>query len=205
MSLIGKKAPLFSADAVINGNEVVERFTIEQFNGKKFVVLFFYPFDFSPVCANELFAFQQKIAELEKRNVAFIACSVDSVYSHLAWLNTDAANNGIKGVTFPLISDFSKTISMNYDIIGGEFDYNDEDEIVFKGSPFSHRGLFLIDKMGIIRHYLINDIPFGRSVNEAIRMVDALRHFERSGEFLSADWQKGEKGIPSLELIPSSI
>ena len=200
MSYIGKKAPQFEADAVINGNEIVERFSLEQFNGKKNVLLFFYPMDFSSVCPTEILAFQDKIEEFEKRNVAVIGCSVDSVNTHLAWLNTDIDKGGIKGVTFPLVSDFSKTISLNYDVLGGEYDYDEEeDEVYFEGNPFAYRALFLIDKMGIVRHQLINDLPFGRSIDEALRMVDQLRHYERHGESCPANWKKGDNGIVAPE------
>ncbi len=206
MSYIGKKAPQFEANAVINGNEIVERFSLEQFNGKKNVLLFFYPMDFSSVCPTEILAFQNKLEEFEKRNVAVIGCSVDSVNTHLAWLNTDIDKGGIKGVTFPLVSDFSKTISFNYDVLGGEYDYDEEeDEVVFEGNPFTYRALFLIDKMGIVRHQLINDLPFGRSIDEALRMVDQLRHYERHGESCPANWKNGDKGIVAPEATYSNF
>jgi peroxiredoxin 2/4 len=109
--LVGKKAPLFEADAVINGGEFVEKFSLEQFIGKKYVIFFFYPLDFTFVCPTEILAFQDKLAEFEKRNVAVVGCSVDSKYSHWAWLRTEQKDGGIKGVTFPLVSDLSKTIA----------------------------------------------------------------------------------------------
>ena len=206
MSLIGKKAPQFETNAVINGNEVVEQFSLEQFNGKKFVLLFFYAMDFSSICPTELLAFQNKLEEFEKRNVVVIGCSVDSINSHLTWLRTDVKDGGIKGVTFPIVSDFDKTIAMNYDVLGGSYDYNDEeDEVSFEGNPYANRGLFLIDKMGIIRHELINDLPFGRSVDEAIRVIDELRHFEKYGESCPANWHKGDKGIVSPESLSNII
>jgi peroxiredoxin (alkyl hydroperoxide reductase subunit C) len=191
--LVGKKAPHFSADAVINGGEFVEGFSLDQFLGKKHVVFFFYPLDFTFVCPTEIIAFQDKIAEFDKRNVAVVGCSVDSKYSHWAWLNTELKNGGIKGVKFPLVADLSKTISANYDVLAGDFDYNDDGEMVFHGAPKAFRGLFLIDKEGVVRHQVVNDFPLGRSIDEALRMVDALQHFEEFGEVCPADWHKGEK------------
>ena len=112
-----------------------------------------------------------------------------------AWLNTEPKNGGIKGVKFPLVSDFSKTISANYDVLYGDWDYNDDNEMVFKGAPVALRGLFLIDKQGIVRHQVVNDLPLGRSIDEALRMVDALQFFEENGEVCPANWHKGEKAM----------
>ena len=193
--LVGKKAPHFSAEAVVNGGEFVENFSLDQFIGKKHVVFFFYPLDFTFVCPTEIIAFQEKIAEFEKRNVAVIGCSIDSKFSHWAWLNTEVKNGGIKGVKFPLVADLTKTISANYDVLAGDWDYNEEGEMIFNGSPLAYRGLFLIDKKGIVRHQVVNDTPLGRSVDEAIRMVDALQHFEEFGEVCPADWHKGDKAL----------
>ena len=193
--LVGKKAPLFEADAVVNGGEFVEKFSLEQFIGKKHVVFFFYPLDFTFVCPTEIIAFQDKIEEFDKRNVAVIGCSIDSKFSHWAWLNTEKSNGGIKGVEFPLVSDLSKTISENYDVLAGEYDYNDEGELEFDGDAVAYRGLFLIDKQGIVRHQVVNDLPLGRSVNETLRMVDALQFFEENGEVCPADWHKGDNGM----------
>src|SRR5512137_2260083 len=142
--LVGKKAPLFEADAVVNGGEFVEKFSLEQYIGKKHVVFFFYPLDFTFVCPTEILAFQDKLEEFEKRNVAVVGCSVDSKYSHWAWLNTERKKGGIKGVTFPLVSDLSKTIAQNSDVLAGEYEYDtEEDEIDFKGDAVTYRGLFL--------------------------------------------------------------
>ena len=193
--LVGKKAPLFEADAVINGGEFVEKFSLEQYIGKKHVVFFFYPLDFTFVCPTEILAFQDYLAEFEKRNVAVVGCSIDSKFSHWAWLNTDKNDGGIKGVKFPLVSDLAKTISENYDVLAGEYDYNDEGEMEFDGAPVAYRGLFLIDKQGVVRHQVVNDLPLGRSVKEAIRMVDALQFFEENGEVCPADWSKGDEGM----------
>ncbi|PKQ61252.1 alkyl hydroperoxide reductase [Labilibaculum filiforme] len=194
-TLIGKKAPSFSAGAVINGNQIVENFSLDQFIGKQEVVFFFYPLDFTFVCPTELIAFQEKLAEFEARNVAVVGCSVDSEYSHFAWLNTEKNKGGIKGVTYPLVADLSKTISENYGVLASEYDYDMEGNAVSTGAPVAYRGLFLIDKKGNVRHSVINDLPLGRSVDEAIRMVDALQHFEENGEVCPANWNKGKKAM----------
>jgi peroxiredoxin (alkyl hydroperoxide reductase subunit C) len=193
--LVGKKAPLFEADAVINGGEFEERFSLEQFIGKKYVIFFFYPADFTFVCPTEILAFQEKLEEFEKRNVAVVGCSCDSKYSHWAWLNTPLNKGGIQGVTFPLVADLAKTIAENYDVLAGEYDYNEDGEMEFYGDPMAYRGLFLIDKQGVVRHQVVNDMPLGRSVEEAIRMVDALQHNEEHGEVCPANWHKGDKAL----------
>jgi peroxiredoxin (alkyl hydroperoxide reductase subunit C) len=198
--LVGKKAPHFEADAVINGSEIVEKFSLSQFIGKKHVVFFFYPLDFTFVCPTEILAFQHKLSEFEQRNVAVIGCSVDSAHSHWAWLNTELNKGGIKGVTFPLVSDLSKTISENYDVLAGTYEYDEEDDRVeFDGEAVAYRGLFLIDKQGIVRHQVVNDLPLGRSVDEAIRMVDALQFYEENGEVCPADWHKGDKALKATQ------
>jgi peroxiredoxin (alkyl hydroperoxide reductase subunit C) len=194
--LVGKKAPQFEADAVINGGEFVEKFSLAQYIGKKHVVFFFYPLDFTFVCPTEIIAFQDKLAEFEKRNVQVVGCSVDSKFSHWAWLNTERNSGGIKGVTFPLVSDLAKTISENYDVLAGEWEYDEEEDYVeFNGEAVAYRGLFLIDKQGVVRHQVVNDLPLGRSVEEALRMVDALQFFEENGEVCPADWHKGDEGM----------
>ena len=193
--LVGKKAPSFKADAVIEGNEFVENFSLDQFIGEKEVIFFFYPLDFTFVCPTEIIAFQDKIAEFDKRNVAVVGCSVDSKFSHWAWLNTEQKNGGIKGVKFPLVSDLGGTISENYDVLAGHTEYDDEGNVEFIGAPVAYRGLFLIDKNGVVRHQVVNDLPLGRSIDEALRMVDALQFFEENGEVCPANWHKGEKAM----------
>jgi len=193
--LVGKKAPLFEADAVINGGDFVEKFSLEQYIGKKHVIFFFYPLDFTFVCPTEILAFQEHLAEFEKRNVAVVGCSIDSKFSHWAWLNTEKSKGGIKGVKFPLVSDLSKTISTNYDVLAGEFTTNEDDELEFDGAPVAYRGLFLIDKQGVVRHQVVNDLPLGRSVKETLRMVDALQFFEENGEVCPADWHPGDEAM----------
>lgn len=193
--LVGKKAPLFEADAVVDGGEFVEKFSLDQYIGKKHVVFFFYPMDFTFVCPTELLAFQQKMKDFEERNVAVVGCSVDSKFSHWAWLNTPKEKGGIQGVTYPLVADFSKTIATNFDVLAGEFDYNEDGEMEFDGEPVAYRGLFLIDKQGVVRHQLVNDLPLGRSIDEALRMVDALQFFEENGEVCPANWKPGEEAM----------
>ena len=197
--LVGKKAPAFSAIAVVNGGEIVEGFSLEKYLGKKYVVFFFYPADFTFVCPTELLAFQERIKEFEERNVAVVACSVDSQHSHWKWLQTELNQGGIKGVKYTLVSDLSKTISENYDVLAGSYEYSEEGEVMFKGTPMAYRGLFLIDKNGIVRHQTINDMPLGRSVSETLRMVDALQYFEENGEVCPADWHKGEKAMKATQ------
>jgi peroxiredoxin (alkyl hydroperoxide reductase subunit C) len=194
-NLIGKKAPVFSEEAVINGHEMVEGFSLEQYMGKKNVVFFFYPLDFTFVCPTELIAFQDQLAEFEKRDTAVVACSIDSKYSHWAWLNTERNKGGIKGVTYPIVADCSKMIAINYGVLAGNYSINDNKQISFEGAPVAFRGLFLIDKQGNIRHQVINDLPLGRSVDEALRMVDALNFHEANGEVCPANWNSSKEGM----------
>jgi len=197
--LVGKKAPKFKSKAVINGNEIVDGFSLEKFEGKKYVVFFFYPADFTFVCPTELLAFQERLAEFEKRNTQVVACSVDSEFSHWKWLQTELKEGGIKGVTYPLVADLAKTISENYDVLAGSYEYTEEGEASFVGTPQSYRGLFLIDKSGIVRHQVVNDMPLGRSVDEVLRMVDALQYFEENGEVCPANWKKGDKALKATQ------
>lgn len=193
--LVGKKAPLFEADAVINGGEFIEKFSLQHYIGKKYVVFFFYPLDFSYVCPTEILAFQEKMPEFEKRNVAVVGCSVDSKFSHRAWLSIPPAEGGIKGVTFPLVSDLSNTIAENFDVLAGEYEINEDGEMEFVGDAHAYRGLFLIDKQGTVRHQVVNDLPFGRSIDETLRMIDALHFYEENGELCPADWHPGDQAI----------
>lgn len=193
--LVGKKAPLFKANAVVNGGEFVSDFSLEQFIGKKNVVFFFYPLDFTFVCPTELHAFQERLADFEKKNTAVVGCSVDSKYSHWAWLNTPKKQGGIQGVTYPLVADLSKSIAENYDVLAGEYSINEGGETTFEGAPQSYRGLFLIDKNGVVRHQVVNDFPLGRSIDEALRMVDALNFYETNGEVCPANWTEGKDAM----------
>lgn len=198
--LVGKKAPLFKAPAVINGSEIVKDFSLEQYLGKKYIVFFFYPADFTFVCPTEIIAFQDKLKEFEARNVAVVGCSTDSEYSHWKWLNTERKDGGIKGVTYPLVADSSKTIAENYGILAGHYEYDEEGLSTFVGAPVAYRALFLIDKQGVVRHQVVNDLPLGRSVEEALRIVDAWQYFEENGEVCPADWHKGQEALkPTFE------
>jgi len=193
--LVGKKAPSFSAPAVVNGMEVVEDFSLDQFIGKKHVVLFFYPKDFTFVCPSELHAFQAKLAEFEKRGCAVVACSTDTQESHWGWLQMAKEAGGIKGVKYPIIADTNKTISDAYDVLVGEYDYDEYGTLTASDVMIAYRGLFLIDKEGIVRHQVVNDLPLGRSVDETLRMVDALQFVEENGEVCPANWIKGDDGM----------
>lgn len=195
MALVGKKAPSFSAPAVINGNQVVEDFSLDQYLGKKYVVFFFYPKDFTFVCPTELIAFQDKLKEFEARNTVVIGCSTDTENSHLAWLNLARNKGGIEGVTYPIVADVAKTIASNYGVLAGDFEYNEEGLLSFSGAPIAFRGTYLIDKEGIVRQATINDFPLGRNIDETLRLVDALQHVEQYGEVCPAGWNKGEKAM----------
>jgi peroxiredoxin 2/4 len=197
--LVGKKAPSFSVNAVINGGEIVEGFSLDQYKGKKYVLFFFYPADFTFVCPTEIIAFQDKLAEFEDRDVQVVGCSTDTEFSHWKWLQTEQKDGGIKGVKFPIVADTAKTIAENFDVLAGKYDYDENDHAVFIGDPKAYRGLFLIDKDGIVRHQLVNDMPLGRSVEEAIRIVDALQFFEENGEVCPANWRKGEKAMKASQ------
>ena len=192
--LVGKKAPDFNAQAVVNGAEIISDFTLSQFKGK-YVILFFYPKDFTFVCPSELFAFQEKLEEFKSKNVEVIGVSTDTEQSHWGWLQMPKNKGGIEGVTYPLVADTNKTISSNYDVLAGDFDWNDDGEMIAEGELIAYRGLFLIDREGMVRHQLVNDLPLGRNVNEAIRMVDALQHLEEHGEVCPANWVKGAEAM----------
>ena len=194
-SLVGKKAPSFKAGAITNGGTVVSDFSLDQFVGKKHVVFFFYPKDFTFVCPTELHAFQEKLAEFESRNCAVVACSTDTAESHWGWLQMEKNAGGIKGITYPIVADVSKTISDNYGVLAGEYDYDEDGNLVANGPMIAYRGLFLIDKNGVVMHQLINNFPLGRNVEEALRMVDALQFFEENGEVCPANWSKGSEGM----------
>ncbi|WGH27848.1 MAG: peroxiredoxin [Candidatus Bostrichicola ureolyticus] len=192
--LVGKNAPNFKANAIIN-NQIIENFTLKKFIGK-YVLLFFYPKDFTFVCPTELHAFQAKIQDFESRNVQIIAVSTDTEQSHWGWMQLSKQEGGIKGITYPIVADTNKTISYNYGVLAGDWIYDEEnDQIEAYKELVAYRGLFLIDKEGIIRHQLINDMPLGRNVNEAIRIIDALIFFEKNGEVCPANWKLGDKGI----------
>lgn len=176
--LTGKPAPEFKTTAVF-GQDFKE-VKLSDYKGK-YVVLFFYPLDFTFVCPTELVAFQEKLGEFKERGAEVLGCSIDSQFSHLAWLNTPLNKGGIQGVEYGLLADIGGNIARDFDVLspGG----------------VAYRGLFLIDKEGVVRHQIVNDLPLGRSVEEALRMVDALQHHEQHGEVCPANWQKGKDAI----------
>lgn len=178
--LVGKSAPDFTAKAV-REDRIIEEFKFSDLKGK-YIVLFFYPLDFTFVCPTELHAFNEALDEFKARNVELVAVSVDSHYSHFAWLNTPRSKGGIQGVKYPIVSDLTKSISAGYDVL-------------VEGAGIAYRGLFLIDKNFVVRHQVVNDLPLGRSVHETLRMIDALQYYEQCGEVCPANWQKGQKAM----------
>jgi len=178
--LVGKAAPHFKAKAVVKG-KIVDVFSLDDLKGK-YIFFFFYPLDFTFVCPTELHAFQDKLNEFHKRGAQVVGCSVDSWYTHAAWIAQPKAQGGIEGVEYPIVSDLNKDISKNYHVLK-------EDEGI------AYRGQFLIDKQGIIRHQLVNDLPIGRSVDEALRLLDALIFHEKHGEVCPANWTAGSQSM----------
>ncbi|MAX81208.1 MAG: alkyl hydroperoxide reductase [Crocinitomicaceae bacterium] len=193
--LVGKKAPSFSAEAVVNGEEVIENFSLDQYIGKNHVLFFFYPKDFTFVCPTELFAFQNALDEFEKRGVKVVACSTDTPESHWGWLQMPKDQGGIQGITYPIVADTTKTISANFGVLAGDYAGDEEGNLIADGPMIAYRGLFLIDKTGTVMHQIVNFFPLGRNVNEALRMVDALQHFEENGEVCPANWEKGKEAM----------
>ena len=177
--LVGQAAPDFTAPTVFGDNEIKD-LKLSDLKGK-YVVLFFYPLDFTFVCPSELIAFDHRLAEFKKLNVEVIGCSIDSMFTHLAWKNTPIENGGIGQVGYPLVADINHAICKAYDVesAGG---------VAFRGS-------FLIDKAGIVQHQVVNNLPLGRNIDEMLRMVDALQFTEEHGEVCPAGWEKGKKGM----------
>ena len=198
--IVGKKAPSFSAAAVVNGGEIVNDFSLDQYLGKNHVLFFFYPKDFTFVCPSELHAFQTALGEFEARGVKVVACSTDTQESHWAWLQTPKNKGGIEGVKYPIVADTTKTISEAYGVLAGEYEYDMDGTLTANGPMIAYRGLFLIDKSGTVVHQLVNFFPLGRNVDEALRIVDALQYFEEHGEVCPANWQKGDAAMkPSFD------
>ena len=193
--LVGRKAPNFKAKAIVNGGEEKSDFSLEQFIGKKKVIFFFYPKDFTFVCPTELHAFQDNLSEFEKRDTIVVACSTDTEKSHWGWLQMEKSHGGIKGVTYPIVADTNKTISKNFDVLMGDYFFNENDELETDNEMIAYRGLFLIDKNGIVQHQLVNNLPLGRNVDEALRMVDALTFVEENGQVCPANWKKGHDAM----------
>ncbi len=189
MAFIGRSVPEITTKAVVDG-QIQEGFTLKQFIGKK-IVLFFYPLDFTFVCPTELIAFEKARSEFEERGCQVIGCSIDSCYTHLAWLSTPVEKGGIEGVNYPLIGDVTKDVCEKFNVL-------------VPSEGIAYRALFLIDERQIIRHMLINDLPLGRSVDEVLRMVDALTFFQKNGEVCPANWKNGKKGmVATLEGLRS--
>ena len=197
--LVGKPAPHFNTRAIVEGLPV-ENFTLGQFHDRKYVVLFFYPKDFTFVCPTELHAFQEMLHEFQKRNVELIACSTDTAETHWAGLQTPKNDGGIQGVKYTILADANKTISSAYDVLNGEFGLDDEGNLTATSEMIAYRAVFLIDRKGIVRHQLVNDLPIGRSVDETLRVVDALQFFEEHGDVCPANWNNGKEGLkPTFE------
>jgi peroxiredoxin (alkyl hydroperoxide reductase subunit C) len=182
--LVGKKAPDFQATAVVGGGDFKE-IKLSDYAGKN-VLLFFYPLDFTFVCPTELHAFQAKAEDFKKLNTEVIAVSIDSHFSHLAWLNTPESEGGIKGVKYPVVADINKTIARDYDVL-------------VPSAGVALRGAFLIDKDGIVRHQTVNDLPLGRNIDEFLRIIEAWSFHQEHGEVCPANWKKGAKSMKATQ------
>lgn len=185
--LVGSEAPAFTASAVMPDNEMVE-VSLSDYRHKKYVVLFFYPLDFTFVCPTELISVNNSIVAFESMDTKVFGVSVDSAYSHMAWRNTPVEKGGIGNIQFPLIADLNKDIARSYNVL--------------LGSGVALRGTFLIDKAGIVRHACVNDLPLGRSTDELLRIVSALQHHEKHGEVCPAGWRTGKDALqPTAESV----
>ncbi|MGB9670301.1 MAG: peroxiredoxin [Halothiobacillaceae bacterium] len=180
--LVGRKAPDFTAAAVLGNGQIVEDFHLDSAIRGKYAVIFFYPLDFTFVCPSELIAFDHRIEEFKKRNVEVIGISIDSHFTHNAWRNTPVEKGGIGPVRYTLVADMNHAICKAYDV------ETPDGNVAF-------RGTFLIDKSGIVRHQVVNDLPLGRNIDETLRMVDALQFTEQHGEVCPAGWKEGDKGM----------
>jgi len=178
-ALVAKEAPNFKAQAVLDKN-LIQEIELSSYRGK-YVVLFFYPLDFTFVCPSEIIAFDKKLDAFREKNAEVIGVSVDSQYTHFAWKNTPVEKGGIGQVRYPLVADLDKNIARSYGVLL-------DDSVAL-------RGLFLIDRDGVVRHELVNDLPLGRNVDEALRMLDALQFVEEHGEVCPANWKDGEEGM----------
>jgi peroxiredoxin (alkyl hydroperoxide reductase subunit C) len=189
--LVGKQAPDFTATAVMADGSFQD-VKLSDYKGK-YVVLFFYPLDFTFVCPSEIIAFHNHVGAFKERNCEVLGVSVDSHFTHAAWRNTPVENGGIGAIDYPLIADLTKSIAADYDVLTGN-------------GAVAFRGLFLIDTNGMVRHQIVNDLPLGRNVEEAIRMVDALQFHEQHGEVCPANWKKGKSGMkPNAEGVASYL
>jgi peroxiredoxin 2/4 len=179
--LVGKKAPDFTAAAVLGDNSINENYRFSEAVRGKYAVIFFYPLDFTFVCPSELIAFDHRLDEFHKRGVEVIGVSVDSQFTHLAWKNTPVEKGGIGNVGYTLVADVKHEIAKAYDV-------ESEGGVAFRGS-------FLVDRDGLVRHQIVNDLPLGRDIDEMLRMVDALQFTEKHGEVCPAGWNKGKPGM----------
>ncbi|MGF1683816.1 peroxiredoxin C [Photobacterium minamisatsumaniensis] len=180
--LVGRPAPDFTAAAVLGNGEIVDQFNLKEQIAGKPAVIFFYPLDFTFVCPSELIAFDKRFADFQAKGVEVIGVSIDSQFSHNAWRNTAVEDGGIGQVQYPLIADTKHEICQAYDV------EHPEAGVAFRGS-------FLIDKEGMVRHQVVNDLPLGRNIDEMLRMVDALQFHEEHGEVCPAQWEKGKEGM----------
>jgi len=181
MLLIGKEAPDFTASTVMPDNSIVDLFNMSSFIHNKKAVLFFYPLDFTFVCPSEIIALDKRISEFEKRDVALMIISVDSHFTHLAYKNVPVAKGGIGQVRMPMVADLTKKISTEYGVLSN--------------GGVAFRGTFILDQHKIVRHQSINDLPLGRNIDEILRLIDALDHFEKHGEVCPANWKTGDNAI----------
>ncbi|MSM40478.1 MAG: redoxin domain-containing protein [Geobacter sp.] len=190
-TLVTQQAPDFTADAIMPDNSFGQ-ITLSSFRGK-YVILFFYPLDFTFVCPSEIIAFDKRIEAFRSKNCEVVGVSVDSKFTHFAWKNTTVENGGIGNIQYPLVADLNKNISRSYGILFNE--------------AVALRGLFLIDTKGVIRHSIINDLPLGRSVDEALRMLDALQFVETHGDQVCpANWREGDDAMkPTAEGVASYL
>lgn len=189
-SLVTKKAPDFKATAVMENGEF-KQISLSDYKGKQ-VLLYFYPLDFTFVCPSEILAFNRAVGDFKERGVQLLGCSIDSQFSHFAWRNTPIEKGGIGAIDYPLIADVTKNIARDYGILINE--------------SVALRGLFLIDEEGIVRHSTINDLPLGRNVDEALRVVDALQFHSKHGEVCPANWKKGDEAMkPTAEGVASYL
>ncbi len=180
--LVGRKAPDFTVPAVLGNGEIVDNFSFSEATQGKYVVVFFYPLDFTFVCPSELIAFDKRIEAFQKRNVEVIGVSIDSHFTHNAWRNTPVEKGGIGPVRYTLAADMTHQIAKNYGV------ETPDGAVAFRGS-------FLIDKEGMVRHQVVNDLPLGRNIDEMLRMVDALQFHEQHGEVCPAGWHEGSAGM----------
>lgn len=191
--LVGKPAPDFTAAAVTADNDIVEDFNLKSYLDGSYGIVFFYPLDFTFVCPSEILAYSNRVPEFDKRGTKVVAVSIDSQFSHYAWRNTDPKDGGLGPVRFPLVADINKTIARDYGVL-------------LEGQGVALRGTFLIDKEGLVRHQIVNDLPLGRNADEAVRMVDALQYHEEHGEVCPAGWQQGQEGMtPTKEGVSSYL